>query len=136
MMAKFVNMSIVAVWQMNALGLFVVMDGGASSQRGRCHNERLGARRYLRGRSWGGDARAGGALAATSTDSRNPTDYGLQSWLKYPALALAPFRSATGCTDLKCLANLPAPRSGADSGPPSRASGGNCWRPLRLDLPD
>ena len=109
MMAKFVNMSIVGVWQMNALGFFVVMGWwGVIAARALPRVKRLGAL-LIRVRASAGMAilAPAVALAATSSDSRNPTDYGLQSWLKYPALALAPFRPARGCTNLKCVANLP-----------------------------
>ena len=111
MMAKFVNMSIVAVWQMNALGLFVVMGWwGVVAARALPRMMRLGMVPLpVRAAMALAVLAPAVALAVTSSDSRNPTDYGLQSWFKYPALALAPFRSAAGCTNLKCVSNLPAP---------------------------
>jgi hypothetical protein len=112
MMAKFINQSSVGVWQMNALGLFVVMGWwGVAAARALPRLKRLGAL-PIPARAIAAVAILAPAadLAATTRDNANPSDYGLQSWLKYPALALAPFHSVTGCTNLKCLPNLPDPR--------------------------
>ena len=112
MMAKFINMSLVAVWQMNALGMLVavgwwaVVVARALPPITRFRAVPIPIRSIVASAMLTLPV----ALAATTSDRRNPTDYALKSWLKYPALALAPFHSTTGCTTLECVANLPDPR--------------------------
>jgi hypothetical protein len=113
MMAKFINMSIVGVWQMNALGFLVVLGWWAVAVA-----RHLPRRLDLRGfaaipvRSVTSILMLvpAVALATTSSDHRNPELYGAQSWLKYPALLLAPFQSSRDCINMECVADRPDPR--------------------------
>lgn len=111
MMAKFINMSVVAVWQMNAVGLFIVMGWwGVAAMRAAPRIVRLGALPIpVRLIAMLAMLISAVALASTSSDRRNPTTYGLNSWLRYPALALAPFRSTRGCASMECVSGLPDP---------------------------
>ena len=113
MMAKFINMSIVAVWQMNALGFLVVLSWWAVAAA-----RRLPRRIDL---PWFAAIPVRSvmsvvmlapavALATTSSDHRNPALYGAQSWLSYPALLLAPFQSSRNCINMECVADRPDPR--------------------------
>ena len=113
MMAKFINMSIVAVWQMNALGFVVVLGwwavAAARHLPRRLDVQRLGA---IPVRSVMSIVMLAPAvwLVTTSGDSRNPALYGAQSWLEYPALLLAPFQSPRSCINMQCVADRPDPR--------------------------
>jgi hypothetical protein len=115
MSAKFINMSIFAVWQMNALGFFVVLGWWASSIA-RNAPRRVQVRQFaavpLRAAIVALMIVPAVALATTSSDQRNPTLYGFRSWMKYPSLlsSLLPFHSLKGCIHITCIANRPDPR--------------------------
>lgn len=112
MSAKFINQSIVAVWQMNALGFLVVLGWWAVSVA-RVIPHRLELRKEAI------PARALAttlmvvfaiALAATSSDRRNPHFYGLDSWVRYPSILIRPLHRPGGCIDMSCVDNRPDPR--------------------------
>ena len=113
MMAKFINMSIVAVWQVNALGFLVVL-GWWGVSIARCLPRRLDltplATFPIRGAVVALMLIPAVALATTSTDQRNPALYAFKSWLTYPSLLLAPFHSLHGCNSMECVANRPDAR--------------------------
>jgi hypothetical protein len=104
MSAKFMNMSIVALWQVNSLGFLVVL--------GWWWKELLA---HATGLSRALVLAAGTGLlvllAAFSRDTRNPTWYGWQSWEHCPSLVrvLRGYPEA-GCGALACMANRPHPR--------------------------
>ena len=112
MAAKFINMSIVAVWQMNALGFLVVLGWWATSIARRMPHRLEVSRQAV-------PIRAVAitfmivfaiALAGTSSDQRNPALYGLRSWAKYPSLLMRPFQRLDGCINMACVANKPDQR--------------------------
>lgn len=113
MMAKFINMSIVAVWQMNALG-FVVVLGWWAVVAARHLPRRLDVQRFgaipVRAVISVFMLVPAVALATTSSDRRNPALYGAQSWLNYPALLLAPFQSLPNCVNMECVTDRPDQR--------------------------
>jgi hypothetical protein len=110
MMAKFINMSIVAVWQVNALGFLVVLGWWAVSIA-RYLPRRVNVPPLVavpvRGIVAAFMLVPAVALATTSTDQRNAGLYGVKSWLTYPSLLLAPFHSLQGCSNMECVANRP-----------------------------
>jgi hypothetical protein len=104
MMAKFINMSLIAVWQMNALGLLIPLGWWALQLvNDTCYRPKqirfLVCAVMLIFTCW---------LAIFSSDEQNPARYGLRSWLKYPALVTKPFNHhRVDCANLKCMPNKP-----------------------------
>jgi hypothetical protein len=112
MMAKFINMSVVAVWHVNALGFLVVLGWWAAAAAKAVPHRSVVSRQTVPVR-----ALAAGlmiifaiAIATTSSDRRNPALYGLQSWARYPSILAHPFRRPDGCTDMNCIPNRPDER--------------------------
>jgi hypothetical protein len=112
MAAKFINMSIVAVWQVNALSFLVVL-GWWAVVAARAAPRRLEVSRQLipaRGMAITIMLVLAVALAVTSRDQRNPSVYGLRSWARYPSIIMRPFQRLDGCTEMSCVANRPNER--------------------------
>lgn len=97
MLCKYVNMSIIAVWQMNALGLFIPFVWWCNAlalQRGNWVWTLL-----ILASSW---------LVIFANDTRNMTRYGLRSWITYRSFITEPFRpSDENCKNFNCVPNLP-----------------------------
>jgi hypothetical protein len=112
MAAKFINMSIVAVWQMNALGFLVVLGWWATSIARLMPRQLDLARQAIPVRTIAVALMIvlAVALAGTSSDQRNPALYGLRSWATYPSLLMRPFRHLDGCIKMDCVANKPDQR--------------------------
>ena len=112
MAAKFINMSIVAVWHMNALGFLVVLGWWAIVvARATPRTLELSQQMFpARGMAVAIMLVLAIALASTSRDRRNPTLYGLQSWARYPSIIMRPFQRLDGCTEMSCIANRPHER--------------------------
>lgn len=113
MMAKFINMSIIAVWQMNALGLFVAMGWWLDV----FINHRESVRIELFSRTMMLQTNkaltmlvvlSAAYLACCSNDARNVERYGMRSWLKYPALVTSPLQHLPACHRMSCVPNVPA----------------------------
>jgi hypothetical protein len=108
MSAKYINMSLVALWHVNAIGFMVVLAWWGKQIQDLLESEKLNRpatsfqRHYLFTGLLGVLALS---LLAFANDSRNPNYYGLKAWLKYPAL-LNPlaWRADTKCHDLSCSA--------------------------------
>jgi hypothetical protein len=112
MAAKFINMSIVAVWQVNALGFLIVL-GWWAVEAARATPHRLVVSQQMfpaRGMAITIMLVLAIALAGASRDRRNPTLYGLQSWARYPSIVMRPFQRPNGCTEMSCIANRPHER--------------------------
>ena len=112
MAAKFINMSIVAVWQVNALGFLVVL-GWWAVVAARAVPRRLNvAQRLIPARGVAITIMLVLVIALTvaSRDQRNPSLYGFQSWARYPSIIMRPFQRLDGCTEMSCVANRPHER--------------------------
>lgn len=109
MSAKFINMSIVAVWQVNALGFLVVL-GWWAVVVAKAAPRRLVVSQQMfpaRGMAVTIMLVLAIALASASRDRRNPSLYGLRSWAHYPSIVMRPFQHLDGCTEMTCIANRP-----------------------------
>jgi hypothetical protein len=108
MSAKFINMSIVAVWHVNALGFLVVL-GWWTTNVVRIVPERLAwSKQTIPARAF---AIAFiviffAAVAGTASD-RHSTLLGLRSWARYPSILIYPVRRPDGCTTMSCVLNRP-----------------------------
>lgn len=114
MMAKFINMSLIGLWQMNSLGFFIVTMWW-------CNN----AIQQYKSKTWRLPLLdctvrtslplwilvTSGALYLVSfgQDSRNPMTLALRSWLDYPSLASIVFSKETICNKSNCLQGNPSP---------------------------
>lgn len=109
MMAKFINMSVVAVWHVNALGLLVVLGWWAAALVKAVPQRSVVSKQTVPARALAAAAMIifAFALATTSSDRRNPALYGLQSWAQYPSILAHPFRRPDGCKDMSCVPNRP-----------------------------
>ncbi len=110
MAAKFINMSIVAVWQVNALGFLVVL-GWWAVVVAKAAPRRLDVSQQMipaRGMAVTIMVVLAIALAGASRDQRNPSLYGLRSWARYPSIVMRPFQRLNGCTETSCIANRPS----------------------------
>jgi|ERR1700674_80676 hypothetical protein len=113
MSAKYVNMSIVGVWHMNALGFLVVLGWWGTAFVQHLHGDALllpvvGLNLHWRVVAASAMIFAAAALALWADDPRNPELYAAQSWAQYPALAQWPFHDKSDCGNKRCFAHLPA----------------------------
>lgn len=114
MQAKYVNRSLVGVWQMSTLGLLVPFGWWAMMLARRFKNSILKLPLLdgvtLRGSSivWAIAIIATVRLAAFSNDVSNSADYGLRSWVYYPSLVKSFFWKQEGCAKFDCVPNRPA----------------------------
>jgi hypothetical protein len=107
MSAKYINMSLIALWHVNAIGFLVVLAWwGQQFQHLLRHGPitskflRFSSRLFLPGL-----AAAVIGLLAYSNDPRSPNAYGLRAWSKYPALFNPlSWRVRSGCRRLACSA--------------------------------
>jgi len=112
MSAKFINMSIVAVWHMNALGFLVVLGWWAVAaisiipRRLNMSGQIIPAR----GMTIAIMLFSAVGLASTLQDQRNASVYGLRSWVRYPSIVMRPFQHFSGCNEMSCVANRPDER--------------------------
>ena len=102
MLFKFLNMSLIALWHVNALCLLIPL-----MWWGKVIADRF-VRKSYRFTMWGILFFCAIWLAAFTNDSRNPTLYGFNSWRVYPALLNFAFQHPQGCTEFSCVPNLPA----------------------------
>lgn len=91
MSAKYVNMSIVGVWQMNALGFFVALGWWSVAFVRQLQHSTFFVGGIHVGNLIGSSVvaallAASVGLAGWSHDPRNPSLYGMQSWVLYPSL--------------------------------------------------
>jgi hypothetical protein len=114
MMFKYVNMSIVGVWQVNALCLLIPIGWWAAVGIRSLNNQTfnnifilgqplrlsyLSSMLLVLSAVW---------MAAFSSDSRNPALYGIQSWGAYPSLVASLVGSSPkGCFDFECVTGQP-----------------------------
>ena len=112
MAAKFINQSIVAVWQMNALGFLVVLGWWAVCVAKSHSTPARGLKEAIPARAIATTLMVvfAIALAALSSDRRNPELYGLKSWVHYPSILIRPLHRPRGCTNMSCVDNRPDPR--------------------------
>lgn len=102
MMAKFINMSIIAVWQVNALGMLIPIGWWITVIGHQVENNPW--QKYCTSILF---IIAGLWLALFSNDRRNPTDYGLRSWQSYPSLIRHFIKSSSNCKNFTCIPNQP-----------------------------
>lgn len=112
MAAKFINMSIVGLWHVNALGFLVVFGWWAVALVGTVPKRLAVSKQAIPARALAITLMVvfAVALATTSSDQRNPALYGLQSWVRYPSILVYPFRRPDGCTNMSCVLNRPDAR--------------------------
>lgn len=112
MAAKFINHSIVGVWHVNALGFLVVLGWWAVSVARVIPHWLEVRKKAIPARALAAMLMAtfAIALATTSSDQRNPSLYGLQSWARYPSILIYPFRRLDGCTNMSCVPDRPDER--------------------------
>lgn len=130
LLAKFVNMSLGAIWQMSSIGPLSVLGWWCIALIRRIDPEKI-----VRGdgyvglprdmpqtslRGWrqriyplrGVVATAMIILAVvfvfSPSENRNPGRYGLRAWSNYPSLLKWPFARPKGCLEMDCVADLPA----------------------------
>ena len=130
LLAKFVNMSLGAVWQMSSIGPLSVLGWWCIALIRRIDPEKI-----VRGDGYVGLPRdmpqtplrgwrqriypLRGAVAAamiilavvfvfSPSEDRNPGRYGLRAWSNYPSLLKRPFARPKGCVQMDCVAGLPA----------------------------
>lgn len=105
MSAKFINMSLVALWHVNSLGFLIVL-GWWWARANRCSPAK----------TWGTRVVSVTAVSllllitAFTADPRNPSSYGLQAWMRYPGLLqrFARGDSMLPCWQLSCMRDQPA----------------------------
>jgi hypothetical protein len=102
MMSKYVNMSLVALWHVNAIGIIVVVTWliriFITSQK-EVKKELLWCLGLLTG-----------VFLFFSGDTRNDSQYALRSWLYYPSLLRYAFLGTSSHVMLNGVANLPDPQ--------------------------
>jgi hypothetical protein len=98
MMAKFINMSIIGLWQMNSLGFFILLGWWGNVWVLKNHP----LKQYL---IWSIMACGAYYLLNYANDSRNPATLGLQSWVSYPSLARSILYREKGCENFECVEN-------------------------------
>ena len=130
LLAKFVNMSLGAVWQMSSIGPLSVLGWWCIALIRRIDPEKI-----VRGDGYVGLPRdmpqtplrgwrqriypLRGVVAAamiilavvfvfSPSENRNPGRYGLRAWSNYPSLLKWPFARPKGCVQMDCVAGLPA----------------------------
>jgi hypothetical protein len=109
MMAKFINMSLVALWEVNSLGFLIVFGWWCSTfVQELPQHYKLGPL-PLRVLASAGLLLIGSIVALTTTDQRNPDLYSVWAWETYPALLTAPLQSQDECRVVDCMANRPDP---------------------------
>jgi hypothetical protein len=109
MAAKFMNMSVVAVWHVNALGFLVVLGWWAIALVRVIPERLVESKQTIPARAFIAALIIifAVALAGTASDRRNPALYGLRSWAHYPSILTHPFHRRDGCTNMSCVANRP-----------------------------
>lgn len=115
MMAKFINMSLIGLWEMNALGLLVLLGWWGKAFITKYKSTKFSFP-YLR-YSVPGFLIAGSLVYLTALylitftyDPRNPSTLGLGSWIHYPSLMRSIFQDKYACHDFKCVTNRPDPK--------------------------
>src|SRR5580704_2400578 len=130
LLAKFVNMSLGAVWQMSSIGPLSVLGWWCIALIRRIDPEMIARgdgyvgfprdmpQTLLRGwrqriyplRSVVAAAMIILAVAFvySPSEDRNPGRYGLRAWSNYPSLLKWPFARPKGCVQMDCVANIPA----------------------------
>src|SRR5580704_4074846 len=131
LLAKFVNMSLGAVWQMSSIGPFAVLGWWCIALI-----RRIDPNLIVQGTGYVGlprdmpDHAAGRGLSHrvyplrsvvaaamiilavafvfSPSEDRNPGRYGLRAWANYPSLLKWPFARPKGCVQMDCVANIPA----------------------------
>lgn len=103
MMAKFINMSIIAVWQVNALGFLIAL--GWWLQILTRHASLVGLGKPVMAMVTLGIL----VLLTLTDDARNPSEYAMRSWIKYPSL-LKGVVVASDHPHLQSMADIPAKR--------------------------
>jgi hypothetical protein len=107
MMAKFINMSLIAIWLMNCLGFIVVVTWWANTFALKLKHYSILA--YLI--CWATMGYSAYSFTKHINDSRNPALLGLKSWLTYPSLARSfshKQRKQIVCKDLTCFSDKPS----------------------------
>jgi len=109
MMAKFINMSLVALWEVNSLGFLIVLGWWCTTfVQELPQYDKLGLGPLpLRILASAGLLLIGSIVALTTTDQRNPDLYSVWAWETYPALLTAPLQSQDECRVVDCMANRP-----------------------------
>ncbi len=113
MMAKFINMSIISVWQMNALGLLIPIGWWIVWF---AKEYQLDVIRLPRMQPMPVDCAIFGIaticalyIATHTHDRRNESEYAFRSWIRYPSLITAVFRHHENvCRSMSCVENRPA----------------------------
>ncbi len=115
MMAKFINMSLLGLWHMNALGFLVVLVwwGNVVAQE---YSNKIISIKPLNLSFYGhkftfivmGLCLA--YLSSFASDRRNPGNLGISAWLKYPSLARSVFYRSKKCRDFRCVSDVPSQR--------------------------
>jgi hypothetical protein len=130
LLAKFVNMSLGAVWQMSSIGPFSVLgwwcialirridpemivrgDGYVGFPRDMPQTPLRGWRRRiypLRSVVAAAMIILAVVFVFSPSEDRNPGRYGLRAWSNYPSLLKWPFARPKGCVQMDCVADVPA----------------------------
>lgn len=113
MMAKFINMSLIALWLMNSLGFLVILMWWANTLALKLKDNEIKIPFLHNSVSasttcWGIIGIAVFLFAAFVSDGRNPAALGLASWVKYPSLARSFFYKEDVCTHLACFPGKPS----------------------------
>jgi len=115
MLMKFVNMSLIAVWHVNSLGLLVALGWWSQVIFNRIKQTNFTFLLFSSSYSVSAIKLFYFILVVfmlgitiVNQDSRNRAPYGLRSWVRYPALITAPFRDRKDCNDYSCFSNQPA----------------------------
>jgi len=107
MSAKYINMSLVGLWHVNAIGFLVVLAWWGQQMQHLFLNTRITSKsfHFLSAVCLAGLAATVISLVVYTNDPRNPNTYGLQAWSQYPAL-LSPraWRARPTCRELACSA--------------------------------
>jgi hypothetical protein len=108
MSAKFINMSVIAVWLVNALGFLVVLGWWATTVVRTVPKRLVGSKQTVPARAFVSALIVIFAVTlASAASDRNSTLYGLRSWTRYPSILIYPFRHPDGCTNMSCILNRP-----------------------------
>lgn len=113
MMAKFLNMSIMGLWEMNALGFLVILVWWGKTLAAKYENKVLNFPFYqssIHGHvaAWMLVILSAFYLVAFANDSRNPCTLGLRSWVHYPSLASTLFHKRNKCRNFSCVTDRPS----------------------------
>jgi hypothetical protein len=129
LLAKFVNMSLGAVWQMSSIGPFSVLGWWCIALIRRIDPEMIVRRDGYVGfprdmpqtplRGWRQRIYPLRSVVAAAmiilavvfvyspSEDRNPGRYGLRAWSNYPSLLKWPFARPKGCVQMDCVADIP-----------------------------